>query len=337
MSDRDIVRLIFEPGLSTSQEVSQVSGRGVGLDVVARTVERLGGRVDVQAAPGHGTQFRITLPLTLATARALLFEAGDALYALHTSAVERVIRADSLRNVGGRLMLEYEGIAVPVAMLAELLHGRAPAPVEPGVSRTVALVGAGSQRVGLVIDQVVGEQEIVVKPLGYPLQRVRYVSGATILGSGRVVPILNVSDLTRAAVSTSTSMVVPASAPVEQRRLRVLVADDSLTTRTLERYILEAAGYEVELAGDGIEALAVLDERGCDVLVSDVDMPGLDGVSLTAHVRQVPRFREFPIILVTSLASAEDRERGLQAGADAYMVKSSFDQDQLLRTIQELV
>jgi two-component system chemotaxis sensor kinase CheA len=341
MSDREVVRLIFEPGLSTSHEVSQVSGRGVGLDVVARTVERLGGRVDVQATPGQGTLFQITLPLTLATARALLFEAGDALYALDTSAIERVIRVEHLGNVGGRLMLEYEGMAVPAAILSELLHGRPSLPGAPGQPQTVALVGAGSQRVGLVIDQVLGEQEIVVKPLGYPLQRVRFVSGATILGSGQVVPILNVADLTRAAASLTTALTMPALTPsltpAEQRRLRVLVADDSLTTRTLERYILEAAGYEVELAGDGLEALALLDERDCDVLVSDVDMPRLDGVALTVQVRQVPRFRELPIILVTSLASAEDRERGLQAGADAYMVKSSFDQDQLLRTIQELV
>jgi two-component system chemotaxis sensor kinase CheA len=234
-------------------------------------------------------------------------------------------------------MLEYEGVAVPVAILSELLHGRPSLPGAPGQSQTVALVGAGSQRVGLVIDRVSGEQEIVVKPLGYPLEQVRFFSGATILGSGQVVPILNVADLTRAAASLTSTATQPAMAAAEQRRLRVLVADDSLTTRTLERYILEAAGYEVELAGDGLEALALLSERECDVLVSDVDMPHLDGVSLTVQVRQVPRFRELPIILVTSLASAEDRERGLQAGADAYMVKSSFDQDQLLRTIQELV
>jgi two-component system chemotaxis sensor kinase CheA len=337
MSDRDIIRLIFEPGLSTSHEVSQVSGRGVGLDVVARTVERLGGRVDVQTTPGEGTLFRITLPLTLATARALLFEAGDGLYALDTGAIERVIRVEHLGNVGGRLMLEYEGVAVPAAILSELLHGRPSLPGAPGQPQTVALVGAGSQRVGLVIDRVSGEQEIVVKPLGYPLEQVRFFSGATILGSGQVVPILNVADLTRAAASLTSTATQPAMAAAEQRRLRVLVADDSLTTRTLERYILEAAGYEVALAGDGLEALALLSERECDVLVSDVDMPHLDGVSLTVQVRQVPRFRELPIILVTSLASAEDRERGLQAGADAYMVKSSFDQDQLLRTIQELV
>jgi two-component system chemotaxis sensor kinase CheA len=333
-----VLRLIFQPGFTTSEQVSQVSGRGVGLDVVARTVERLGGRVDVHATPGRGSLFQITLPLTLATARALLFEAGEALYALHTSAVERVVRVDQLHNVGGRLMVEYEGAAVPVAILAELFGGRADDGVaEPGAPRTVVIVGTGVQRVGLMIDQVVGEQEIVVKPLGYPLRRVRFVSGATILGSGRVVPILNVADVTRAASRAAMSAWVPQLPAAERRRLRVLVADDSLTTRTLERYILEAAGYEVELAGDGIEALSLLDEHACDVLVSDVNMPGLDGVALTAQLRQVPRFRELPIILVTSLASDDDRERGLQAGADAYMVKSSFDQDQLLRTIQELV
>jgi two-component system chemotaxis sensor kinase CheA len=315
-----------------------VSGRGVGLDVVARTVERLGGLIDVRATPGRGTCFRITLPLTLATTRALLIEAGGALYALHTSAVERVLRVEQTRNIGGRLMFEHEGLAVPLAILADLLDGKPTrAPLDQHGPSIVALVGAGAQRVGLVINDVIGEQEVVVKPLGYPLLRVRYIAGATILGSGRVVPILNVADLTRSASRTGTVAALPRPANTGQRRLRVLVADDSLTTRTLERFILEAAGYEVALAGNGVEARSLLDEREWDVLVSDVDMPELDGVALTAQLRQVPRFRELPIILVTSLASPEDRERGLQAGADAYMVKSSFDQDQLLRMIQELV
>jgi two-component system chemotaxis sensor kinase CheA len=338
LPDSEVVRLIFQPGLSTARLVSQVSGRGVGLDVVARAVERLGGAIDVRATPGHGTRFRITLPLTLATTRALLIEAGGARYALHTSAVERVLRVEQTRNVGGRLMFEHDGLAVPLARLSELLGGPAArAPLDPEAPSIVALVGAGAQRVGLIIDQVVGEQEVVVKPLGYPLLRVRYIAGATILGSGQVVPILNVGDLTRAASRSTPVAALPQPATTQQRRLRVLVADDSLTTRTLERFILEAAGYEVALAGNGVEARSLLDEHEWDVLVSDVDMPELDGVTLTAQLRQMPRFRELPIVLVTSLASPEDRERGLQAGADAYMVKSSFDQDQLLRTIQELV
>jgi len=166
--------------------------------------------------------------------------------------------------------------------------------------------------------------------------RVRHFAGATVLGSGRIVPILNVADLLRGAARSAPTHAAPQIAEPRRRRQRVLVADDSLTTRTMERYILEAAGYEVVLAGDGAEALALLQEGGCDVLVSDVEMPGLDGIELTARVRAEPQLRDVPIILVTSLDSATDRERGLQAGADAYIVKTSFDQDQLLRTIREI-
>jgi two-component system chemotaxis sensor kinase CheA len=318
--------------------VTEVSGRGVGLDVVARNVERLGGRVDVESDRSSGTRFTVTLPLTLATTRALLVESGDALYALPTAAVEQVLRPERLGSIGGRPMLEYGGTAIPVVTLAKLF-GTPPGKttVASAAPPTLVLVGSGLQRVALLIDRVVGEQEIVVKPLPYPVVRVRHVAGATILGSGRIVPILNVADLLRGAARSGSTDVAPAIAAPARRRQRVLVADDSLTTRTMERYILEAAGYEVELAGDGAEALALLQERDCDVLVSDIEMPGLDGIELTTRVRAEPRLRDLPIILVTSLDSATDRERGLQAGADAYIVKTSFDQDQLLRTIREIV
>jgi two-component system chemotaxis sensor kinase CheA len=341
MSDHEILRLIFLPGFSTRGEVTEVSGRGVGLDVVARNVERLGGRVDVESTAGNGTRFVVTLPLTLSTTRALLVESGDAVYALPTATVERVLRPERLGSIGGRTMLEYDGGAVLVCSLATLLSGGS-ASQKPTVSKPesaspiLALVGTGTQRIALLIDGIVGEQEIVIRPLPRPLMRVRHIAGATILGSGRVIPIINVADLLRGASRTGPVLVAPAPVEPVRRRQRVLVADDSLTTRTLERYILEAAGYEVELAGNGAEALAVLQERGCDVLVSDVEMPGLDGIELTTRVRAEPGLRDLPVILVTSLDSATDRERGLQAGADAYIVKSSFDQDQLLRTLREI-
>jgi two-component system chemotaxis sensor kinase CheA len=294
--------------------------------------------VDVELKPTGGTRFTVTLPLTLATTRALLVESGDALYALPTSAVEQVLRPERLGSIGGRPMLEYDGTAIPVVALPMLL-GTPPASTAPGLSTpalpTLVLVGSGLQRVALAIDRVVGEQEIVVKPLPYPVVRVRYLAGATILGSGRIVPILNVADVLRGAVHSVPTHVASAMMAPRQRQ-RVLVADDSLTTRTMERYILEAAGYEVELAGDGAEALAILHERGSDVLVSDIEMPGLDGIELTARVRADPRLHDLPVILVSSLESATDRERGLHAGADAYIVKTSFDQDQLLRTIREI-
>jgi two-component system chemotaxis sensor kinase CheA len=336
MHDRDVLRLIFLSGFSTRGTVTEVSGRGVGLDVVARNVERLGGRVDVELPPAGGTRFTVTLPLTLATTRALLVESGDALYALPTAAVDRVLRSTPLGSIGGRPMLECDGAAIPVVALSTLFGGGESANKAHDAHPTLVLLGAGVHRVALLIDRLVGEQEIVVKPLPYPLLRVRYIAGATILGSGRIVPILNVADLLRGAARSVPTYVAPPIAEPQRRRLRVLVADDSLTTRTMERYILEAAGYEVVLAGDGAEALALLQERGCDVLVSDVEMPGLDGIELTARVRAEPSLRDLPIILVTSLDSPTDRERGLQVGADAYIVKTSFDQDQLLRTIREI-
>jgi two-component system chemotaxis sensor kinase CheA len=296
--------------------------------------------VEVESTPAGGTRFIVSLPLTLTTARALLVECAGDTYALPTASVERVLRAESLGRLGGRTMFECDGGAVPVMSLASILGGSASAaPISEvagdGRPPTLALVGAGAHRLGLMIDRVIGEQEIVVKPLPFPVLRVRNFAGATILGSGRIVPILHVADLMRSAMRITPARV--GSSPVEppRRRMRVLIADDSLTTRTLERYILEAAGYEVEVATNGTEALALLFEREYDVLVSDVEMPGLDGVELTSRVRAEPPLRDLPVILVTSLDSPVDRERGLQAGADAYIVKSSFDQDQLLRTIRE--
>jgi two-component system chemotaxis sensor kinase CheA len=338
MTDAEALKLIFLPGLSTRNEVSEVSGRGVGLDVVAHAVEQLSGRVEVESRPAEGTRFTMTVPLTLATTRAVIVEAAGAPYALPTTAVERVMRPKRLGTLAGRPVMEHDGHQIPVAMLASLvdpLGGHAaPDTACPGV---VAILAIGAQRAAVGIDRVVGEDSVVVKPLGYPLLRVRYFAGATILGSGRVVPILNARDLVRAALRAGGAVVTARPVESDRPRRRVLVVDDSLTTRTLERYILEAAGYEVEVAGDGAEALALLQERVCDLLVSDVEMPLVDGVALTAAIRLDPKLRALPVILVTTRESAPDQQRGLEAGADAYIAKSSFDQDNLLRTIADLI
>ncbi|MHB8621653.1 MAG: response regulator, partial [Chloroflexota bacterium] len=249
----------------------------------------------------------------------------------------RVFIPEKVSAMGGRPTLEYNGVAIPVVPLGEIFHLDGAQFHANGDNRSpMALIGAGARRVALAVDRVIGEEEIVVKPLGFPLLRVRYFAGATILGSGRVVPILNVSDLVQAASASRVSALKRQPTKEVGRRRRVLVVDDSLTTRTLERYILEAAGYDVALASNGAQALALLREDVRDVLVSDIDMPELDGIALTMKVRQDPKLRDLRVVLVTALESPEDRERGMHAGADAYIVKGSFDQDTLLRTIEDL-
>lgn len=350
LPDSELMRLIFLPGFSTRSEVNQFSGRGVGLDVVARSVEQLGGQIDINSTPGQGTSLIMRLPLTLATMRAVLVEIATHWYALPTAVIERLIRLDPeqhmLGSLGGRPVLNYDGAAIPLVVFTDLV----PSPATPAASNghaptILALVAVGAQRIALAIDRVIDEQEIVVKPLGYPLLRVPYFAGATILGTGKVVPILHAGDLVHAGTRARIKRGLPVAdeaaharqASSEARRVRILVADDSLTARTLERYILEGAGYDVDLAPDGAEALALLQQQTYDLLVSDIDMPHIDGIELTTRIRAVPELSNLPVILVTSLASPEDRERGLQAGADAYIVKSGFDQDHLLRTIREIL
>jgi two-component system chemotaxis sensor kinase CheA len=199
----------------------------------------------------------------------------------------------------------------------------------------------GERRLVLRVDRLVGEREIVVKSLGWPLGRVRNVSGAAVLGSGQLVMILNPADVLKAGLKLPTDGETPplrrtAPAPSERRR-RVLVADDSLTTRTLERSILEAAGYEVQIAADGGEALQVLRGQPIDLVISDVDMPVLDGFALTAEIRRDEKLKQIPVVLVTSLDAQQHRERGVAVGADAYVVKSQFDQDDLLAAIRRLI
>jgi two-component system, chemotaxis family, sensor kinase CheA len=306
--------------------------------VVAHAVENLGGRVEVESRPGQGTRFTMTVPLTLSTTRAVLVEVAGATYALPTSAVQRVVRPKRLGSLAGRPVFDDDGLPIPVVTLAGLVDPRGghpePDPARPGV---LAILIMGTQRAAVGIDRVAGEESVVVKPLGHPLLRVRFFAGATILGTGRVVPILNARDLVRAALGAGATVAPTRLAEPDRRRRRVLVVDDSLTTRTLERYILEAAGYEVAVASDGAEALALLQKGVCDLLVSDVEMPHVDGVALTELIRLDPKLRALPVILVTTRESAVDRQRGLEAGADAYIVKSSFDQDNLLRTIAELI
>jgi two-component system chemotaxis sensor kinase CheA len=337
--ERETARLSFLPGLSTSRTVTDVSGRGVGLDVVKSQAEGLNGSADVQTVPGRGTRFTLTVPLTLTTLRAVLVNAGGQTFALADVHVQRVVRVTpgELPRVAGRPMLSLDGVPVPVASLAAVLGVGGPPEAPPG--KTPALVvSAGGRRVALVVDEALAEQEVVVKSLGARVRRLRHVTGATLLPSGRVALLLNAAGVVRTALGAAeVGLPAPAAAAAKAAKKRVLVVDDSVTTRALEKAILEAAGYEVTTAADGQAAWQVLQERGADLLVSDVQMPRLDGFALTEAVRGSPRLRALPVVLVTGRASEQDRARGLQAGADAYLVKSGFDQRALLETVARLL
>lgn len=333
---RELARLIFLPEFTTSRKVTDVSGRGVGLDVVKSRVEALHGVVDLETVPGQGARFTLAVPLTLTTLRAVLVQAGGQAFAFAGTSVQKLVRIDlaSLRTVEGRPMLALHGVPLPAVALAETLGLRVPAPTARG--KVPALImAAGEKRVAFLVDEFVSEQEVLIKDLGARLRRLPHVSGATILPSGQIALVLNAANLIRTALGRAP-VLAAVEAPAAARK-RVLVVDDSVTTRTLEKSVLEAAGYEVAVAADGQAAWQLLQERGADLVVSDVEMPRMDGFTLTETIRAAPRFRELPVVLVTARETEQDRTRGIAVGADAYLGKSAFDQKELVETIRQLL
>ena len=308
----DLAQYVFLPGFTTAEIVTEVSGRGVGLDAVKTSAEAMRGSADVTFAPDRGTTFVLTLPLTLTTIRAVLVEAKGQCFALDVALVERVLRADRgrLTNVEDRTFILSEDGAVPVVSLSNML-GLTGKPAEAKGDQTLPLVllAADNRRIALLVDKFLGEQEILVRSLGKRLIRVRYLSGGTTLPGGRIAFILNVPDLVRNARRRVPLPIMeePAQASSSATRTRVLLADDSLTTRTLERSILEVAGYEVIAAADGREAWRLLQEQGADIVVSDIEMPFMDGIALTDAIRRSPRFKELPVILVTASRASRTR------------------------------
>ncbi|MCP4543847.1 MAG: hybrid sensor histidine kinase/response regulator [Chloroflexi bacterium] len=345
LSEEDLKEAIFNAGISTSPIITDISGRGVGLDVVRRNVEALHGRIDVDTAFGEGTTFTLTLPLTLTSSRGLLVRVSNELFAIPHNAIEYImyVRLRDVVPLEGQDTVLYNNRPLTLVRLGDVLN----LPRMDGKSEDsripVVILAAAERRMAFAVDALAGEQEVVIKGLGRQLSRVGGIAGATVMGSGEVVLILNVADLIKLGLRSDRRSVlatlVKTSPTVETRaRRRILIVDDSITTRTLEKNILEAAGYNVQLATDGQEALGTIAVSGVpDLIVSDVVMPRLDGFGLTQRIREDPHTASVPVILVTSLDSAEDKARGIEVGADAYITKSSFDQNNLLETIEQLI
>lgn len=334
LSDSEALDLIFQPGFSTAAIVTDISGRGVGMDVVRTNLNELGGQVHLESQFGHGTRVILTLPLTVVTTRVILVRVGSGTFALPATGCQGTVwvHQSQMRALEGQPTIALGERTLAVLTLADLLGLSAPSPFSRNERAPAILAGTPQRRVALLVDQLLDEREAVIKPLGSILAKQRRYGGAVQLGDGSLVLLLNPSMLGQAGRATTL-----ARPQAPRRRSRLLVVDDSFTTRELIRSILQSAGYEVSAALDGADALDKLRSGPYDLVVSDVEMPRLDGFQLAAHIRSDADLHAVPVILITSLASEEHRRRGLEAGAQAYIVKSQFNQQSLLDVVRQLL
>jgi two-component system chemotaxis sensor kinase CheA len=349
LNREEILSLIFQQGVTTSSIITDLSGRGIGLSIVREKVEKLHGRVMVETDEIKGTTFIILLPMTLATFRGVLVKSSEYQFIVPTMNVDRVLEAkpEMIKTIENHETIMIDDQILPLTDLAEVLgiiqfKIADSSGLKTGLNNSdkvsIIVVASGNNRIAIKVDAIIEEVQILVKGLGKLLKHVRNISGATILGSGKVVPVLQITDLIKSALKSSERIKNPPTPERKVERIRnILVAEDSITARTLLKNILEAAGYGVSTAVDGSEAFMRLRSKEFDLVVSDIDMPGLNGFELTQKIRDDKKLSETPVVLVTALESREDRERGIEVGANAYIIKSSFDQTNLLQIIKKLI
>jgi len=339
LGEDDALDLLYRSGISTSAIVTGLVGHGLGLAIVKEQVERLDGAVEIENRPGAGVTVRLVLPASIATFRGLLVRVGGQPFLLPIEACESVLRLgpDEVRVLDGRESVSRDGGVVHLARCDRIL-GLPSVPADGASSkRPCVIVRSLDDRIALLVDDVVGDRELLVKELGPPLLRVRNIAGAGVLGTGEVVLILRPADLVRAGREKPTPPSAASTGWTEPGKRSILVADDSPTIRTMEKSLLESAGYRVELAVDGLDALHTLRSGSFDLAVFDIDMPGLDGFTLTERIRGDRELAELPVVLVTGDDSHESKARGVEVGADAYIGKSSFDQSSLLEIVARLL
>jgi two-component system chemotaxis sensor kinase CheA len=358
ISKSDLIGLIFHSGFSTAKIITDLSGRGVGLDVVKSNVERIKGTIETTSEKGKGTKFTLRIPLTLATTHVLIVEIGGDNYSLPIDYIERTVRLteDELWTGGASPFIMVDGSPIPLFKLEEVLGSVKLRLKNKGLLKSssaqkigqhitsietnkfpAVVFSSGGRRVAFLVDKLLDEQEVVVKSLGKQLKRVRNVAGSTVLGDGRISIILDPNDLVKSVQGSGSKFVFKERRSRDVVKKKVLVVDDSITTRTLEKNILESAGYHVTIATNGVEGYQKLSEGGFDMVVSDIEMPLMNGFEFAEKVRKESKFSEIPFILCTSLESDKDKRRGIEVGANAYIVKGSFDQSNLLETIEKLL
>jgi chemosensory pili system protein ChpA (sensor histidine kinase/response regulator) len=338
LTDEEAVQLILEPGFSTAGQITQAAGRGVGMDVVATEVKKLGGGLFIDSTYGKGSRFTIRLPFTLAISQALIVRVAEETYALPLATVEGVVRLP--RNIVARHLgkdaplFEYGGQKYRFQHLGAFVNLGAARLPESDVSMSVVLIRAGEHSTALVTDELVGSREIVVKSLGPQISAIRGIAGATILGDGRIVLILDMGSLVRSEWRARPTETVVLDQ--RDRRTFALVVDDSITVRRVTQRLLERNGMRVLTAKDGVDAVSLLQENLPDIILLDIEMPRMDGYEVAAHVRNDPRLKQIPIVMITSRVSEKHRARAIELGVDDYLGKP-YQESQLLDAIEPLV
>ncbi|HEL3785820.1 TPA: Hpt domain-containing protein [Stenotrophomonas maltophilia] len=334
-NEQELDNLIFASGFSTADQVSQLAGRGVGMDVVRNEVRQLGGSVDIQSVRGQGVRFTLRLPQTLAVTQAVFVQIGETTFAVPVASVSGIGRLSRERFEAADSSYRYSGEDYPLYDLGSLV-GQAPARADGQDQVPLLLVRAGDLRAAVAIDQVLGNREIVVKPVGLQIASVPGIYGATITGDGRVVVILDVAPLVRRFLANPTAPVL-ANAPRDERQVPlVMVVDDSLTMRKVTGRILERHNFEVSVARDGVEALERLEERVPDLMLLDIEMPRMDGYELATAMRADPRYKDVPIVMITSRSGDKHRQRAFEIGVQRYLGKPYQELD-LMRNVYDLL
>ena len=338
MDRRAALELIFISGMSTSEIITDISGRGLGMAIVRDKIESFGGSIILASPKGKGLRIVLNIPVALTSFRGIVVESGGRLCVVPKSGIRKVmlVRQDDIITAGGKETVFAFGRPIPLVGLDDILELEQNEAKADAIA--VLVTGKGSKSVAISVDDLHGEQDVMSKGMGPLLKRVRNVSGFSMLGSGELAPILHTPDMVRSALTIHARGRVRSVVHKQEKQdiKTVLVAEDSITSRMLLKNVLEAAGYHVVTAMNGLDALQKIEESIPDVLVSDVEMPHMDGFTLTHKVRKMDKCSSLPVILVTSLGSPKDRERGVEAGADAYIIKSDFDQGNLLEVISRL-
>ncbi len=339
MDDAEKLDLIFRSGFSTKDIITDTSGRGVGLDVVKSNIDNLNGHISISTIPEKSTTFTLSVPLSIASERGLLIKCAEQNFVVPTSSVERVllINPEQIINVQGGQAIVLENKTIPLKILSDILNLENKSTVNAN-KLSIIVINRGNHILAFLVDEIVGEKEIVIKALQDPLSKTPCVSGGTLLESNRVIMVLEPGDLIHHALQKNTRHVsLKKENTNESDKKHILVVDDSITTRTLEKNILESKNYEVTVAVNGKDAWDILQKKKFSLLITDIMMPVMDGFTLTEHVKSSENLRDLPVIIVTSLGSDAEKKRGIDVGADAYIVKNEFESGALLSIVSQLV